>query len=84
MDCHGTVILHCPGREANLPSLGGPADLRANIRLRENLIKSYRPQTERITISADRNFYTPRSPPTYRSIHDQYLTKIADSGDVTA
>ena len=49
---------------------------RANIRIRENLEKGYGPQTDRSTISADRDFYTSRSPPTYRSIHDQYLTKL--------
>ena len=49
---------------------------RTNIRLRENLKKSYGPQTDRSTVSADPDFYPLRSPPpTYRSIHDQYLTK---------
>jgi hypothetical protein len=66
--------------------LGGPADeypanffilfFVANIQLRENLEKSYGPQTDQSTISADRDFYTSRSPPpTYRSIHDQSLKK---------
>ena len=53
--------------------LGGPADeypanffilfFVANIQLRKNLEKSYGPQTDQSTISADRDFYTSRSPP---------------------